>query len=233
MDGRFLIGYARVSTDEQELRLQVDALRRYGIPEDRIFTEKVSGKSLNNRLLKKLLKHLREGDRIVVWKLDRLGRSVKDMVHTVERIERAGADLVSLTEGVDTSSAMGRFFFHVIAAIAELERGMISERTRAGMAARKAADPDVKWGAKHWFHDFPKRQDHLRDLYRDGLFGLGPRPTEKHPKALALVGMTPAGLMNEANAADPKARKIASSESIRRWLREGAPGLQTRETSDG
>lgn len=225
MDGRFLIGYARVSTDDQELRLQIEALKRYGVPEAQIVTEKVSGKSLGNRKLKGILKVLRKGDRVVVWKLDRLGRSVKDLITVVEKIEGADADLVILTEGVDTSTAMGRFFFHVMAAISELERGMISERTKAGMAARKAKDPEVKWGAKHWLFDHPKRKEHIQALYDAGEFSIEPRPTDKATKAVKLEGMSAAGLMAEANAADPKAKPIKNAESIRRWLRDGVPGL--------
>lgn len=226
MEDRFLIGYARVSTDDQDLTLQMQALIRYGVPPERIITEKKSGKTLHKRSLAAVLDMMRAGDRLVVWKLDRLGRSVRDLIDIIERIEGMGADLVILTEGVDTSTAFGRFFFHIMASIAELERGMISERTKAGMAARKAADPDVKWGAKHWFADHPKRQKHVQGLYNAGEFGLEARPTEKAPKAVALTGMTPGVLMAEANAADPKAKKIGNAESIRRWLREGAPGLQ-------
>jgi DNA invertase Pin-like site-specific DNA recombinase len=224
MEDRFLVGYARVSTDDQDLTLQIDALRRYGVPEERIYTEKMSGKSLNNRLLRDMLRCLRKGDRIVVWKLDRLGRSVKDMITVVEKIEAAGADLVSITEGVDTSTAMGRFFFHIIASIAELERGMISERTKAGMAARKAADPDVKWGAKHWFLDHPKRRKHIQGLYNAGEFHL----VSRSAGGVMIKGMTAGALMAEANAADPDAKPVKNAESVRRWLREGAKGLEYR-----
>lgn len=221
MQERFLIGYARVSTDDQDLSMQIDALRRYGIQERQIVTEKVSGKSLKNRKLRELLTWLRPGDRIVVWKLDRLGRSVKDLIAIIEKIEASGADLVSLTEGVDTSTAMGRFFFHIMGAIAELERGMVSERTKAGIAARKAADPDAKWGSKHWFHDHPKRQKHVQGLYNGGEFRL----VKRAQGGVNIKGMTAGTLMQEANAADPDARKITNSETIRRWLREGAKGL--------
>lgn len=221
MEDRFLVGYARVSKDDQDLSLQIDALTRYGVPPNSIIQEKMSGKSLSNRKLAKMLDHLRRGDRVVVWKLDRLGRSVKDMITVVERIEEAGADLVSLTEGVDTSTAMGRFFFHIIASIAELERGMISERTKAGMAARKAADPDVKWGAKHWFMDHPKRQAHIQGLYNAGEFHL----VSRMGGGVTIKGMTAGALMAEANAADPEAKPVKNAESIRRWLRDGARGL--------
>lgn len=225
MEDRFLIGYARVSTDDQDLTLQIQALTRYGVPEGHIITEKRSGKTLHKRSLAKALGLMRAGDRLVVWKLDRLGRSVKDLIGIIEHIEAMGADLVILTEGVDTSTAFGRFFFHIMASIAELERGMISERTKAGMAARKVADPSVKWGARHWFADYPKRAKHIQGLFNAGEFTLEARPTPKYPGALVAKGMTAGELMAEANAADPGAKEIKNAESIRRWLREGAPGL--------
>lgn len=226
MKERYLVGYARVSTDDQELRMQIDALRRYGVPEGRIFSEKASGKSLDNRLPRHIIRALRVGDRVVVWKLDRLGRSVKDLVHAVEQIEAAGADLVSITEGVDTSTAMGRFFFHIIASIAELERGMISERTKAGMAARKAEDPNVKWGAKHFVKEYPARMNHVQELYEAGIFSLERRPSKKHPEAVVSKGLTANEIRLEINAVREKgAPDVKSPETVRRWLRQGAPGL--------
>lgn len=225
MEDRFLIGYARVSTEDQDLRLQLDALRRYGVPEERIISEKRSGRSLEKRSLGQVLELMRAGDRLVVWKLDRLGRSVKDLIEIIERIESIGADLVILTEGVDTSTAFGRFFFHIMASIAELERGMISERTKAGMAARKAADPGVKWGAPHWFTDCPKRKKHIQGLYNAEEFTLVAAPTPKNPNAVKAKGMSAAAIMAEANAIDPDAKTIMNAETVRRWLREGAPGL--------
>lgn len=221
-----LWGYARVSTEDQDLLLQIEALKKYGVEESHIITEKKSGKRLTNRKLYAMLKYMRPKDRLVVWKLDRLGRSVTDLIYVIDRIEEIGADLVSITDGIDTSTAMGRFFFHIMAAIAELERNMTAERTKAGIAARKAKDPDVKWGAKHWFDDSPARQEHIQNLYEEGAFSLVPKPTNKSPDALKLIGMTPAGLMAEANAASRKPSKMENAESIRRWLRQGAPGLQ-------
>ncbi len=197
-----------------------------------IIQEKISGKTLKNRAIWRAVQYMRAGDRVVVWKLDRLGRSVKDLIELVEFIEARGGDLVSLTDGIDTSTAMGRFFFHIMAAIAELERGMTSERTIAGMAARKAADPDVKWGAKHWFNDHPKRKDHIQGLYNAGEFTLESRPTPKYKRAVTAKGMTAGALMAEANAADPEAKEIKNAESVRRWLREGAPGLEYTLSED-
>lgn len=232
MEDRFLIGYARVSTDEQDLQMQIDALRKYGVPDDMIIQEKISGKSLHNRDLWAKLQYMRAGDRVVVWKLDRLGRSVKDLIELIEFIEGRGGDVVSLTDGIDTTTAMGRFFFHIMAAIAELERGMISERTKEGMASRKAADPDVKWGAPHWFTDNPKRKKHIQGLYNDGEFTLVSSPTPKNPDAVRSKGMTAGALMAEANAEDPEAKKIKNVETVYRWLREGAPGLEYTLSED-
>ncbi len=98
---------------------------------------------------------------------------------------------------------------------------MISERTKAGIAARKAADPDLKWGAKHWFLDHPKRQKHIQGLYNAGEFHLVSRGSG----GVMVKGMTAGALMAEANAADSEAKPVKNTESIRRWLREGAKGL--------
>ena len=222
----FLIGYARVSTDDQELRLQIDALTRYGVPPDQIIQEKSSGGKMDRKGLRFLLKALREGDRVVVWKLDRLGRSLTGVIEVVEQIHAAGAELHSITEKIDTSSAMGRAFFHITLVFAELERSMISERTKAGMAARKAADPTIKWGSKHLITDYPKRMKHVQGLYNAGYFTLEDRPSETHPDAVISKGMTAGTLMAEINAVDVKdAPKIKNAETVRRWLRAGATGL--------
>lgn len=136
-DGR-LLGYARVSTAEQSLDMQRDALRRAGVPEDRIYSEQVSAVSDKRRQLDLLMSKLSQGDVLVVWKLDRLARSVSDLIRKVQMIERRGARLKSLTEGIDTSTAMGNLLLHVLGAVAQFERDLISERTSAGMQARKA-----------------------------------------------------------------------------------------------
>lgn len=103
---------------------------------------------------------------------------------------------------------------------------MISERTKAGMAARKAADPTVKWGSKHILRDYPNHMAHLQGLYNAGEFTLDPRPTKKWPSAVVSKGMTAAALLAEVNAVRAKGVKaFKSPETIRRWLREGAPGL--------
>jgi len=130
-----LIGYARVSTEDQHLILQQEALEKSGC--ERIFTDKISGTRADRPGLKDALSHLRQGDTFVVWKLDRLGRSVKGLVDLVGDLEKLGVHFKSVTDSIDTSTPAGRFFFHVMASLAQMERELIVERTRAGLAAAK------------------------------------------------------------------------------------------------
>jgi DNA invertase Pin-like site-specific DNA recombinase len=131
-----LIGYARVSTHEQRLDLQVDALKKLGC--DRIFSEQVGGGRSERPGLENARSHLRSGDTLIVWKLDRLGRSVRQLVEFVSALERNDIHFASHTDGIDTSTPAGRFFFHIMAALAEMERDLIRERTVAGLKAAKA-----------------------------------------------------------------------------------------------
>lgn len=130
------IGYARVSTDDQVLDLQLDALKRAGC--DTVYQEKMSGKSANRPELEHCLKALRQGDTLVVWRLDRLGRSLQDLVRIVTELEGRGVAFESLSERIDTGSASGKLQFHVFAAMAEFERNLIRERTNAGLSAARA-----------------------------------------------------------------------------------------------
>ena len=129
------IGYARVSTDDQNLELQLDALKKSGC--NRVFTDKLSGTRLIRPGLDDALSHLRTGDTLVVWKLDRLGRSVKGLVDLVNSLEARNVHFRSLTDGIDTKTPAGRFFFHIMARLAQMERELIVERTRAGLAAAR------------------------------------------------------------------------------------------------
>jgi DNA invertase Pin-like site-specific DNA recombinase len=130
------IGYARVSSQEQDARAQVEALRAAGC--ERIYQEQASGGRWDRPELGRLLEQLRGGDVVIVWKLDRLGRSLKDLLRTLERIEQAGGGFRSLTEAVDTTTPAGRMLMQMLGAFAEFEREMIRERTRAGLeSARK------------------------------------------------------------------------------------------------
>ncbi len=130
------IGYARVSTQEQDLALQLDALNEAGC--EQTYQEKITGANKDRPQLQKLLEQLREGDTVVIWKLDRLARSLKDLVDLVGQIQEKGASFQSLNDQIDTTTAHGKFTFHIFAALAEFERDIIRERTNAGLAAARA-----------------------------------------------------------------------------------------------
>jgi DNA invertase Pin-like site-specific DNA recombinase len=130
------IGYARVSTEDQTLDLQNDALKRAKCGE--IYQEQASGKNTGRPQLEGCLKGLREGDTLVVWRLDRLGRNLADLVNLIAQLERRKINFESLTEKIETTSPTGRLVFHVFAALAEFERNLIRERTVAGLTAARA-----------------------------------------------------------------------------------------------
>jgi DNA invertase Pin-like site-specific DNA recombinase len=133
-----LVGYARISTEDQKLDLQMDALKRAGIEDDRIYTEQVSGVKTRRPQLSECIKSLREGDTLVVWRLDRLGRSLPELIKIMTELQDKGVGFRSLNESIDTTSAVGKMIFHMLGAVAQFERDLISERTRAGLkAARK------------------------------------------------------------------------------------------------
>lgn len=129
------IGYARVSTKDQNLALQKDALKEEC---KLIFEEKASGAKTDRPELRKMINQLREGDIIIIWKLDRLGRSLRDLVNLVKEIQNKGAELKSLNDAIDTTTPQGKLTFHLFAALAEFERDIISERTKAGLEAARA-----------------------------------------------------------------------------------------------
>ncbi len=131
-----LIGYARVSTLEQDLALQRDALKREGC--GRIFEETASGGKVDRPELARALDQMRKGDTLVVWKLDRLARSMKQLIETVGVLEAAGVQFRSLTEKIDTTTPGGKLTFHIFGAMAEFERSLIRERTMAGLKAARA-----------------------------------------------------------------------------------------------
>jgi DNA invertase Pin-like site-specific DNA recombinase len=130
------IGYARVSTDDQTLDLQRDALKRAKCRE--VYEEQASGKSTGRPQLEGCLKSLRAGDTLVVWRLDRLGRNLADLVSLIAELEQRKINFESMTEKIETVSPAGRLVFHVFAALAEFERSLIRERTMAGLSAARA-----------------------------------------------------------------------------------------------
>lgn len=130
-----LIGYARVSTQDQNPALQIDALTAAGC--ERIFTERASGAQRDRPELAAAISYIRAGDSLVVWKLDRLARSLPQLIETVAHLEAQGIGFRSLTEAVDTTSAGGKLIFHIFGALAEFERSVIRERTHAGLKAAR------------------------------------------------------------------------------------------------
>lgn len=130
-----LIGYARVSTQDQNLDLQIEALTKAGCK--KVFEDKISGSRAERPGLAKALDLLREGDTLVVWKLDRLGRSVKNLADLVGELRQRDIQFKSLTDAIDTGTSSGRFFFHVMASLAQMERELTVERTRAGLAVAR------------------------------------------------------------------------------------------------
>jgi DNA invertase Pin-like site-specific DNA recombinase len=131
-----LIGYARVSTQDQTLNLQQDALEKAGCT--KIFTDTASGATAERKGLLDALNYVREGDILVVWKLDRLGRSLKDLIETITALHQRQIGFKSLTENIDTTTSGGKLIFHIFGALAEFERDIIRERTHAGLQAARA-----------------------------------------------------------------------------------------------
>lgn len=130
-----LIGYARVSTDDQNLNLQHDALKNAGC--ERIFDDQITGSKIQRPGLEAALEFVREGDVFVVWRLDRLSRSLKDLIEMVALLDSQKIGLKSLHESIDTSSSSGKLIFHIFGALAEFERNLIRERTHAGLQAAR------------------------------------------------------------------------------------------------
>lgn len=157
-----LVGYARVSTLEQDLQLQIDALRDAGIDRSLMFTDKASGANSERPGLERCLAELHYGDTLVVWRLDRLGRSMIHLVETISELRERGVGFQSLSDGViDTTSPSGELVFMIFSALAQFERRLIQERTNAGLAAARAR----------------------------GRFGGRPKLTASHPKVRAAIEM--------------------------------------------
>lgn len=157
------VGDARVSTDDQHIDLQRDALQQAGCGV--IYEEVASGKNTARPELEQCRKALRAGDTLVVWRLDRLGRSLPDLVRIVAELEKCGVGLESLTEKIETGSAAGKLVFHVFAALAEFERGLIRERTQAGLIAARARARGRAGGRKPKLDDQQVRE--IKALLRD------------------------------------------------------------------
>jgi len=132
-----LIGYARVSTPDQSLAMQLDEFKKARV--EKVFSDIASGANPNRPGLSQALEYAREGDTLIVWKLDRLGRSMKGLIDLAAQLDERKVNLRSLTDGIDTCGAAGRFFFHIMAALSVMERELILERTRAGLISARRA----------------------------------------------------------------------------------------------
>jgi hypothetical protein len=198
-------GYMRVSTDDQDFKLQEDALNRY--PVDFIFSDKMTGATMDRPGLKRAVKVMRPGDKLVVWRLDRLGRSTMGVLDAVKNMEAAGIKLVSMTESIDTTTPMGRMFLTICAAFAQMERDLISERTKAGIAAHKARGG--RMGKMHFVKDYPLRMARWVELW----------------PLIHGGGLTGAEVVAEMRDADPDAPPIKSIQSYYNWKRKGFDGF--------
>src|SRR6202046_1178669 len=155
-------GYARVSTEDQNPAMQLAALKKAGCT--KLFKDEVTGAHVNRPALTRCLKTLETGDTLIVWKLDRLGRSLRDLIHMLDGFKQQGIKFRSLTEAIDTETPTGRAMWQMIGVLAELERSLITERTRAGVKA--AQRRGVKFGRKAKLT--PDRISHARKLIQQG-----------------------------------------------------------------
>lgn len=165
----FLVGYARVSTEDQKLDLQVDALRRAGVRPDNLHVEKISGASLRRPALDLAIMDLREGDTFVVWRLDRLARSMRQLYARLDQIYAKGAYFRSITENFDFGTASGKLILGVLGLVAEFERQIIAQRTSAGIAALRERSKDKHWGRKLYMT--PERIKKVGVLLNSGVSG--------------------------------------------------------------
>jgi len=156
MEGR-LIGYARVSTSAQELNLQLDALKQAGCKKQHIFTDQISGSKAERPGLAECLKELKKGDTLIIWRLDRLGRSLRNLIDIVEQLQKRGVGFRSINDGgIDTTTASGELIFNIFGTLAQFERRLIQERTQAGLTAARARGK--KAGRPKISNDDPKVQ---------------------------------------------------------------------------
>lgn len=155
-------GYARVSTEKQNLSMQIDALENYGV--DEIVSDKASGAKIEREGLNNLLNKLREGDTLVVWKLDRLGRTMYQLVNLLNEFNENNINFVSIKDGIDTSTTMGKFLFHIMGAMAEMEREVINDRVKSGLASAKARG---RKGGRKKAHSKNKRETMIK-MHLDG-----------------------------------------------------------------
>lgn len=166
-----LLGYARVSTHDQTLYLQTDALKAAGCDPDHIYTDTITGVKADRPGLREAQSHLKAGDTLVVWRLDRLGRTRKQFIELINDLNARDIGFKSLTESIDTTTSGGKLVFHIFGALAGFERELIRERTRAGLEAARARGK--KGGRPKITATDPKKIERARKLYHDT--GMSPK----------------------------------------------------------
>ena len=217
--GRYF-GYVRVSTEEQSLDLQMDALMKADVPKNRIYSDKASGRSMVRPGLERVKKTMRPGDCLVVWKLDRLGRSALGLAQIVKELEDDGIHFKALDWEIDTTQPFGKLIFHIMAAIAELESALISERTKAGVAAAQARG--VTFGKAHYILGYPKRlKEFVRLWVRGDIHKGGDEPLLGHH-------LTAAQVVEAMHKADPEAPKFKRAQSYTNWKKSKFKGFDRK-----
>lgn len=186
----FLVGYARVSTEDQKLDLQTDALKKAGVLDDNMHVEKVSGASAKRPALDLAIKDLREGDTLVVWRLDRLARSMRQLYSRLDQIYAKGANFKSITENFDFGTISGKFILGILGLVAEFERQIIAQRTSAGIAALKARKNKKNW---KWGPPVIMTEEKIR-LAGDYLNGRNGREHLSGPKTAAKLNVSTASI---------------------------------------
>lgn len=210
--GRYT-GYWRVSTDDQNPQMQIDALIAAGVPEERIRGDKMTGSTMKRPGLKSAMNITRDADVLVVWKLDRLGRSLIGVLDTIKTLDEGKIGLISLTDAVDTTSIMGRAMIQITLVFAEMERSLIAERTKAGMARHKAAGGTT--GPPHRIRDCPKRLKAIEDLMI----------AKKYVPGKPDLGMTDGQVVRYLNAVEgSKLLPMKSQNSLSNWRKKDFEG---------
>lgn len=221
-----LTGYMRVSTDMQEMAMQKSALIRYGVPEDRIFSDVMTGAKMDRAGLKRAIKVCWPGDTLVVWKLDRLGRNTIGALQQIDELTNAGIHIASVTENIDPKTPMGKLMITILAGVAQWERDLIAERTKAGIAAYK--ERGGRMGQPHPVLDRPWRLAKF-----DELVALGAVRTDKTAKG-GLADAQIVALLNDTDRGEKAAKglKAMSEQSYRNWKSKGFPGYQIPNDDD-
>lgn len=209
---KHLFGYARVSTEDQSLDLQVNALVRAGVSPDQIKTDKITGSHMNRPGLKEQLSQMWDGDTLVVWKIDRLGRSVAGVLETIKMLEGRGIGIRSVTEGFDSKTIMGRAMMQILLVFAEMERSLISERTKEGMKASRERG-GKKAGRDHSVMSSPKRVEKFHQLYDNNF-------SHDDGRAMSL-----SQICDALRAADPRKPMAKNTSWFSNWKRADFKGF--------